>query len=120
MTLIKWPVYANGYTAVAQHGSGSEEIPHIQGQRSPSKMVGAGVAAAQHSSDSEEIPHFQELRRSPSKTVGTGMVAAWHESNFEEIAHVQGQRRSPSKMVGGAKSRLESNPIPAEMLRGSN
>ena len=83
MTLIKWPVYANGYTAVAQHGSGSEEIPHIQGQRSPSKMVGAGVAAAQHSSDSEEIPHFQELRRSPSKTVGR------------------------------AKSRLESNPIAA-------
>ena len=83
MTLIKWPVYANGYTAVAQHGSGSEEIHHIQGQRSPSKMVGAGVAAAQHSSDSEEIPHFQELRRSPSKTVGR------------------------------AKSRLESNPIAA-------
>ena len=45
MTLIKWPVYANGYTAVAQHGSGSEEIPHIQGQRSPSKMVGAEVVA---------------------------------------------------------------------------
>ena len=27
-------------------------------------------------------------------------------------AHVHGQRRSPNKMVGGAKSHLESNPIP--------
>ena len=34
-------------------------------------------------------------------------------SNCEEISHVQGQRRSPSKMVGGAKSHLESNPLPA-------
>ena len=31
----------------------------------------------------------------------------------KKITHVQGQRRSPSKMVGGAKSCLESNPIPA-------
>ena len=29
------------------------------------------------------------------------------------IPHVQGQRKSPNKRVGGAKSRLESNPIPA-------
>ena len=29
------------------------------------------------------------------------------------MPHVQGQRRSPSKMIGGAKSRLESNSIPA-------
>ena len=30
-----------------------------------------------------------------------------------QISHVQGKRRSPSKMVGGAKSCLESNPVPA-------
>ena len=60
-----------------------EETPYIQGQRSPSKMIGARVAAA------------------------------WCWSDFEEIAHIQGQRRSPSKMVGGVKSQSESNPIPA-------
>ena len=31
----------------------------------------------------------------------------------KKTSHVQRQRRSPSKMVGGAKSCLESNPIPA-------
>ena len=31
----------------------------------------------------------------------------------KKIPQVQGQTRSPSKMVGGAKSCLESNPIPA-------
>ena len=30
----------------------------------------------------------------------------------KKIPHVQEQRRSPNKMVGGAKSCLESNPIP--------
>ena len=62
--------------------SGFGEIPHVQGQRSPSKMVGAGAAVA------------------------------WHSSNCEEIPHIQEQRRSPKKMGGGAKSRSESNPIP--------
>ena len=57
-------------------------IPHIQGQGNPSKTIGAGAAAAQCWSDCEVILHAQE------------------------------QRRSPSKMVGGAKSGLESNPIP--------
>ena len=33
-------------------------------------------------------------------------------SDQKKIPHIQGQRRSPSKMVGGAKSHLESNPIP--------
>ena len=33
-------------------------------------------------------------------------------SHQKKIPHVQGQRRSPSKTVGGAKSCLESNPIP--------
>ena len=79
-----------------KHGTGvTEEIPHIccltlqqlwgdthiQGQRSPSKMVGAGAAT----------------------------MRCW--SDFEEISHVQGQRRSPSRMVGEVKSCLESNPI---------
>ena len=52
-------------------------------------------------------------QRSPSKMVGTGTVAARCWSGCEEIIHVQGQRRSPSKTVGGANSHLESNPIPA-------
>ena len=51
-------------------GSGCEEIPHVQGQRSPSKMLGTGAAAEQYLSDYEEIPHMQEQRISPSKTVG--------------------------------------------------
>ena len=42
-----------------------------------------------------------------------GAVAVWHGSNCEEISHIQEQRRTPSKMVGGAKSCLESTPIPA-------
>ena len=50
----------------------------------------------------EEIPHDQR-QRSPSKMVGAGVVAVWCRSDFEEISHVQGQRRSPSKMVGGGK-----------------
>ena len=38
-------------------------------------------------------------------------------SHQKKIPHIQGQRRSPSKMVKGAKSRLESNPIPARDAR---
>ena len=34
-----------------------------------------------------------------------------------KIPHVQGQRRIPRKIVGGAKSQLESNPIPARDTR---
>ena len=61
----------------------------------------------------KKIPHVQGQRRSPSKTVSSGAAAARCWSNFEEIPHIQGQRRSPKKMVGGAKSSLESSPIPA-------
>ena len=68
-------------------------------------------------SDCEEIPHIQG-QRSPTKTVGAGVAAVQQWSNFVEIPHVQGQRGSPSKMVGGAKSHLESNPIPTRDLRG--
>ena len=50
---------------------------------------------------------------SSCKMVGAGVVAVWHWSGQEEIPDIQGQRRSPSKMVGGAKSRLETNHIPA-------
>ena len=63
-------------------------------------------------SDYEEIPHVRG-QRSPSKILGTEAAAAQLWSNFGEIPHVQGQRIRPSKMVGGAKSHLESNPIPA-------
>ena len=44
----------------------------------------------------------------------------WQEtvgSHQKKITHIQGQRRSPCKMVGGAKSHLESNPIPARDAR---
>ena len=34
-------------------------------------------------------------------------------SHQKKIPHVQGQRRCPNKMIGGAKSCLESNPIPS-------
>ena len=44
---------------------------------------------------------------------GSGSPAVRHWRDFEEIPHVEGQRRSLIKMVGGAKSCLESNPIPA-------
>ena len=67
--------------------------------------------AVWHWSGPEEIPHVQG-QRSPSKTVRTGVASAWHWSGSEEITHIQGQRRSPSKMVGRAKLHLESNPIP--------
>ena len=40
------------------------------------------------------------------------MAAVWHWSDCEEIPHIPGQRK-PRKMVGGAKSHLESNPMPA-------
>ena len=55
------------------------------------------------------------IRKDPqvNKFCGSVAVAVQHWSNFEEIPHIQGQRRSPSKTVGGAKSHLESNPIPA-------
>ena len=76
-----------------------------------------GLLAAWCWSDCEEIPHVQGQRRSPSKMIGTGAVAAWCWRDFEEIPHVQGQRRRPSNMVGGAKSCLESNPIPARDIQ---
>ena len=34
-------------------------------------------------------------------------------SHQKKIPYIQGHRRSPSKMVGGARSQLQSNPIPA-------
>ena len=54
----------------AWHGSDSEEIPHIQGQRSPSKTIDSGAAAVRCLSDYEEIPLIQEKRTSPSYIVG--------------------------------------------------
>ena len=38
-------------------------------------------------------------------------------SHQKKMPHIQGQRTSPSRMVGAAKSRLESNPIPARVSR---
>ena len=47
--------------------------------------------------------------------LSAALPGSWSRSgsDCEEIPHVQDQRRNPSKMVGGAKSHLESNPIPA-------
>ena len=44
--------------AAAWCWSDCEAIPHVQGQRSPSKMVSAGEAATWCWSDFEEIPHI--------------------------------------------------------------
>ena len=41
------------------HWSNCEEIPDVQGQRSPSKRVGAGVVATQCWNGCEEIPHVE-------------------------------------------------------------
>ena len=76
------------------------------------------MAAAWHLSNCEEIPHVQG-QRNPSKTVGAGAATVWCWSNFEEMSHKQGQRRSPSKMVGVVKSCLELNPIPARDAQGA-
>ena len=57
------------------------------------------------------ILHIQG-QRGPSKTIGAGVPAAQHWNDFEEIPHIQGQRRNPSKMVGGAKFHLESKTTP--------
>ena len=52
-----------------------------------------------------------------SGDTGVAATRCWSRScavlsDCEEIAHIQGQRRSLNKTVGGAKSCLESNPIP--------
>ena len=47
----------------------------------------------------EKIPHVKGQRR-PSKMVGTGAVAVWCWSDFEEIPHISEQGKSPNKMVG--------------------
>ena len=75
-----------------------------------------GAAAAWCGSNCEKIPHVQG-QRSPNNTVGTGAAAARCLSDREEIPHVQEQWRSFSKTVGGAKSHLESNPIPARITQ---
>ena len=51
--------------------SNCEELAHIQGQRSPSNMVGAGVVPVWHWNNCEEIPHVQG-QKSPSKMAGVG------------------------------------------------
>ena len=40
-------------------GATVRKYPHVQGQRSPSKRVGAGAAATWCWSGCEEIPHFE-------------------------------------------------------------
>ena len=58
-------------------------------------------------------PIILECSKERTNHIGLFKPTSWCWSDYEEIPHVQGQRIRPSKMVGGAKSRLESNPIPA-------
>ena len=76
----------------AWHWSGHEDITHVQGQRSPRKMVVTGAVAAQCWSDSLEILHAPD-QISP--------VRWWRLSDFEELPHIQGQRSSPSIRIRG-------------------
>ena len=69
------------------------------------------AVAAWHGSDSEEIPHIQG-QRSPSKTIDSGAAAVRCLSDYEEIPLIQEKRTSPSYIVGGTKLHLESNPTP--------
>ena len=81
-------------------------------------LHGTGAVSTWHWSNCEETLHVQG-RRSPSKTVGAGVEAEQRWSICEEITHIQGWRRSPSKMVGGTKSCLESNPTPARATQSA-
>ena len=56
---------------------------------------------------------YKQGQRSPSKIIGAGAASSQHWNHFEEIPHIQGPRRSPSKMVGGANFHLESKTTPA-------
>ena len=67
------------------------------------------MVAVQLWRDCEEIPHVQG-KRSPSKTVGAGVATAWRWSDFGEIPHVQGERRNTSKMVGRGKVSFRIKP----------
>ena len=56
------------------------------------------------SSSLQELQNYNSLMNNhQQKNVG---------SHQKQIPCIQGQRRSHSKMVGGAKSHLESNPLP--------
>ena len=60
-TALRW--WPHGTAAVSTWYWGNcEGIPHVQGQRSPSTTVGAGVVAEQSWSSREEITHFQGQR----------------------------------------------------------
>ena len=85
-------------------------------RRYPTSKVRSSISASLERP--QEISHIQG-QRNPSKTVGAGVAAGWHWTSCEEIPHTQGQRRSPSKMVGGLNSCLESNPIPTRDAQGA-
>ena len=61
------------------------------------------------SSSPDRIPKFQLTAEQPLVVHQQENVG----SHQKKILHFQGQRRRHSKTVGGAKSCLESNPIPA-------
>ena len=73
---------------------------------------GAGAAATRCWRDCEEIPHLQR-QISPSKMVGARVTAVLYWSNFEEIPPHPKAKEKPQNMVRGTKFHLESNPIPA-------
>ena len=57
---------------------------------------GPGMVAAWWLSSCEEIPHIQG-QRSPSKTVGTGAAAVQHWGDFEKILNVKGKGEGPAR-----------------------
>ena len=58
-----------------------------------------------------EVDVFLELFCFVNDPTDVGnLIPVWHWGNCEETPHVQGKR--PSKTAGGAKSHLESNPMP--------
>ena len=57
-TALKWWLHGTGAVST-WHWSNCEETLHVQGRRSPSKTVGAGVEAEQRWSICEEITHIQ-------------------------------------------------------------
>ena len=94
-----WPILVS---MAVQRRSGPEEIPHVQGQRSPSKMVGGANSRL----ESNPIPGRDAQRaqinlvcartRDPAETGGHVVLRHWHQQGKtgycfkEKTAHHQG------------------------------
>ena len=74
------------------------------------------MRAVQRWSDSGEIAHVQG-QRSPSKMVGAEAVAMWHWSNFEEITRPRAKEKPQQDGRRGKVAYRNQTPYPPEMLR---